>query len=245
VVIINASMARLHFGNGSPIGRHLVMGDGATRLEVVGVVRDTSYQYVREERRRIAYLPYLQQPDLVRRRNLVAVVRTAGPSTATADSLRAAVRAVDPSVPLNVQSVTGRIDESLVREQLLAVIAMFLGATSLLLACGALGGLMSHTVTSRTREIGLRLALGADRRAVLQLVMRQALTVVAIGGLAGLALTLAGGRFVSGFLSAVGPADPWALAGAALLLLATSAIAGYLPARRAAGVDPMVALRSE
>ncbi len=245
VVIINAAMARLHFGNDSPLGRHLIMGDNATRLEVVGMVRDAPYQYVREDPRRIAYLPYLQQPDLVRRRNLVAEVRIAGPATAISESLRAAVREVDASAPLTIQSVTGRIDESLVREQLLTVIAMFLGATSLLLACGALGGLMSHTVTARTREIGLRLALGADRRLVLQLVMRQALTVAALGAIAGLGLTLAGGRFVSGFLSTVDPADPWALTAAAALLLATSAVAGYLPARRAARVDPMVALRSE
>ena len=245
VVIINASLARAYFGNDSPIGRHLVMGREATRLEVVGVARDTTYQNVREDRRRIAYLPYMQVPELVRDRSLVAEVRVAGPPAAKAESIRAAVRMVDASVPLTIQSVGNRIDESLVSERLITVIAVFLGATSLLLACGALGGLMSHLVTARTREIGLRLALGAGRQSVLELVMRQALTVAALGAIAGLGFTLAGGRLVSRFLSTIGPADPWALASAAAILLVTTAVAGYLPARRASLVDPMVALRSE
>jgi ABC-type antimicrobial peptide transport system permease subunit len=111
------------------------------------------------------------------------------------------------------------------------------------LACGALGGLMSHLVASRTREIGLRLALGAERRRVLGLVMRQALAIAVLGGVAGLGLTLAGGRLLAGFLTGTRPDDPLALAAAAGLLLATTAAAGYLPARRASRVDPMVALR--
>ena len=220
VVIINASLARAYFGNDSPIGRHLVMGREATRLEVVGVARDTTYQNVREDRRRIAYLPYMQVPELVRDRNLVAEVRIAGPPAAMAESIRAAVRMVDASVPLTIQSVGNRIDESLVSERLITVIAVFLGATSLLLACGALGGLMSHLVTARTREIGLRLALGAERRSVIGArdasgadgCRRSAPSPVS-------EFTLAGGRLVSRFLSTIGPADPWALAAAAAILL--------------------------
>ena len=234
-----------YFGNDSPVGRHLLMDRSATRLEVVGVVPDGTYQDLREERHRIAYLPYLQEPDVVRDQNLVADVRVAGTPATIADSIRAAVRMVDPSAPLTIQSVRSRIDESLVGERLITVIAVFLGAVSLLLACGALGGVMSYLVTARTREIGLRLALGADRRLVLGLVMRQALTVATLGAIAGLGFTLAAGRLVSRFLTTIGPADPVALAAAAAILLLTTAIAGYLPARRAARVDPMVALRSE
>jgi putative ABC transport system permease protein len=245
VAIINTSLARAFFGTDSPIGRHLVMGRTATRLEVIGVVRDAAYQHVREDPRRIAYLPYMQTPEILSSANLVAVARVSGPPAAIAESIRAAVRMVDPSAPLTMQSVGNRIDESLVGERLLAVIAAFLGGASLLLACGALGGLMSHLVTARTREIGLRLALGAERRTVLGLVMRQALTVATLGAVAGLGFTLAGGRLVASFLTAVGPADPWALTAAAAILLITTAVAGYLPARRAARVDPMVALRWE
>ncbi len=163
-----------------------------------------------------------------------------------AESIRAAVRMVDASVPLTIQSVGNRIDESLVGERLITVIAVFLGATSLLLACGALGGLMSHLVTARTREIGLRLALGAERRSVLELVMRQALMVAALGAVAGLGNHL-GGRTASCRGSCRRSARPirgrWPPP--RRFCFVTTAVAGYLPARRAARVDPMVALRSE
>lgn len=247
VVIINASMARAHFGNETPIGRPLVMheGNATTRFEVVGVARDVTYQDLHEARRRIAYLPYTQLPTLLRDQPLVAEVRVAGSPGAIADSIREAVRRVDASVPITVQSVEARIDESLVGERVIAIIAAFLGAVSLVLACGALGGLMSHLVVARTREIGLRLALGAERRLLLALVMRQALTVAGLGVIAGLGITLLCGRLVLRFLTGISPDDPLALMTAGGLLLVTSAAAAYLPARRAAHVDPMVALRTE
>lgn len=247
VVIINTSLARAQFGSESPIGRHVVIhrGTDTVRLEVVGVTRDATYQNLQEGRRRIAYLPYTQVSALLGDRPLVAEVRVDGRPAAVADSIRAAVRSVDASAPMSIQSVETRIDESLVRERLITVIAVCLGTVSLLLACGALGGLMAHLVAARTREIGLRLALGAERRLVLGLVMRQAMTVAALGAVAGLALTLAGGRLVAGFLTGIRPHDPLALTAAAVLLLGMTAVAGYLPARRASRVDPMVALRAE
>ena len=245
VVIINASLARELFGNESPIGRYVLRGEDATRLEVVGVVRDVTYQNLVEERRRIAYLPYLQENSFLRARNLVAVVRIAGPSATIAETLRTVVRNMDPTVPLTIQNVESRIGESLVQERLLTIIALFLGAVSLVLACGALAGLMSHLVTARTREFGLRLALGAERRSVVGLVMRQALTVAVAGGIAGLGFSLAGGRLVSSFLTTIGPSDPPALAAAAAILLGTTAVAAYVPARRASRVEPMVALRAD
>jgi predicted permease len=245
VAIVNAALARAYFGDASPIGRRLLMGDERTPLEVVGVVRDAAYQYVRERRPRIAYLPFAQIPLAVREQGLVAEVRAGEPSVATAEAITKAVRAFDPAVPLTIQSVEARIDESLVAERLLAVIAAFLAATALVLACGALGGLLSHLVTARTREIGVRLALGAPRASVLRLILTQALVVAVAGGAAGLALTVAGGRILSRFLTAVGPADPVSLGAAAAILLATTVLAGWVPARRAARVDPIVALRSE
>jgi predicted permease len=245
VVIINESFARVYFGSDSPIGRHVVRGAGGSSLEVIGVVRDATYQNLREDRHRVAYLPYLQVPQILRDDILRAELRVDVTSAALAESIRAAVRKVDPSAPLTIQTVENRIAESLVSERLIALIAAFLGAVSLLLACGALGAVMSHLVTARTREIGLRLALGAERRTVMALVMRQALMVAVLGALAGLAITLAGGRLVSRFLSTIGPADPWALTAAVAILLATTAVASYLPAHRASRVDPMAALRVE
>ncbi len=247
VAIINTTLARAEFGSESPMGRYLVMYDGKdmTRLEVIGVARDSAYHDVKDTRLRIAYLPYTQVPEVLREQPLSAEVSIAAPMAAMSDPIRAAIRSVDASVPMTIQSVETRIDESLVGERLITVIAVFLGMVSLLLACGALGGLMSHLVAARTREIGLRLALGAERRRVLTLVMRQALTLAALGVIVGLGLTLAAGRLVAGFLTGIRPDDPLTLAAAATLLLLTMAAAGYLPARRAAHVDPMVALRTE
>ena len=245
VIVINAALARARFGDASPLGRHLVMHDTneTTRYEVIGVVRDSVYQRLREERRRIAYLPYAQAPASMRARNAVATARITGPTADVVQAVRATVRRLDVAAPVSLQTVETRIDESLVRERLLALIAAFLGSVSLLLACGALGGLMAHLVGTRTREIGLRLALGAERRTVLALVLRQALMVAAVGVAAGLGLTLAGERLVARFLTGVEPGDPVSLAAAASIVLVTTAAASYLPARRAARVDPMVALR--
>ena len=155
------------------------------------------------------------------------------------------VRSLDATVPIRIETVRNRIDESLVQERLVAVIAAFLGAVSLLLACGALGGLMSHMVASRTSEIGLRIALGAEPRAVTVLVMREALMLAGAGAVAGIGLALAGGRFVSAFLHDLQPTDPVAVGAAAAVMLLTAMVTGYLPARRAGRVDPIEALRAE
>ena len=120
----------------------------------------------------------------------------------------AAVRSLDATAPIRIETVRGRIEESLVQERLITVIAAFLGAVSLLLACGALGGLMSHMVASRTSEMGLRIALGAEPRAVTALVMREALMLAGSGAIAGMGLALAGGRFVATFLNDLPPSDP-------------------------------------
>jgi predicted permease len=246
VAVINASMAAAYFGRENPIGRHLTMGEGAEtrRMEVIGVVRDSVYQHLQEEPRRIVYLPYLQTAEVLERASFYAEVRTAD-NPSIGEALRSAVRSLDATAPIRIETVQGRIDESLVQERLLTVIAAFLGGVSLLLACGALGGLMSHMVASRTSEIGLRIALGAERHAVTALVMREALVLALVGAVVGVVLALAGGRFVAGFLHDMQPTDPLAVSAAAALMLLTAAATGYLPARRAARVDPIQALRAE
>ena len=246
VVVINASMARAFFGRENPIGRRLTMGRGdrRTSLEVIGVVRDSVYHLLQEEPPRVAYLPYLQAAEILGQSSLYAEVRPAG-GGAIAEPLRAAIRRLDATAPIQIQTVRERIDESLVQERLLTIIATFLGGVSLLLACGALGGLMSHMVASRTSEIGLRIALGAERHAVTALVMREALALAVVGAVAGVGLALAGGRLVESFLHGLQPTDPVAVGAAAALMLLTATVTGYLPARRAARVDPIEALRAE
>jgi predicted permease len=246
VVVINASMAAAFFGRENPIGRHLRMGEGTESrgVEVIGVVRDSVYQRLQEEPRRVVYVHYMQTPEILKSSSLYAEIRTAEGGS-IGESLHAAVRSLDATAPIRIETVRSRIDESLVQERLVTAIALFLGSVSLLLACGALGGLMSHMVASRTSEIGLRIALGAERHAVTSLVMREALTLALVGAVAGIGLALAGGRLVAGFLHDLHPADPVAVGAAAALMLLTATVTGYLPARRAARVDPLEALRAE
>ena len=246
IAVINASMATKYFGRENAIGRRLTMGEGreSRTIEVIGVVRDSVYQELQEEPRRIVYVPYMQAPQVLQVSSLYAEVRTAGRES-IGEALRAAVRSLDATAPIRIETVRGRIDESLVQERLIAVIAAFLGAVSLLLACGALGGLMSHMVASRTSEMGLRIALGAEPRAVTALVMREALMLAGSGALAGVGLALAGGRFVATFLHDLPTSDPLAVGAAAAVMLLTATVTGYLPARRAARVDPIEALRAE
>jgi putative ABC transport system permease protein len=246
VAVINASMAAAFFGRENPIGQRLRMGQGADsrNVEVIGVVRDSVYQHLQEEPRRVVYVPYMQTPQILTASSLYAEIRTAERGSIE-EALRAAVRSLDATAPIRIETVRGRINESLVQERLVTVIAIFLGGVSLLLACGALGGLMSHMVASRTSEIGLRIALGAERRAVMALVLREALVLALVGAVAGVGLALAGGRLVAGFLHNLQPTDPAAVGAAAALMLLTATLSGYLPARRAARIDPIEALRAE
>jgi predicted permease len=246
VVVINASMAAAYFGTENPVGQRLQRGEGknVTTVEVIGVVRDSVYQRLQEDQRRVVYVPYMQVPEVLTRAVLFAEVRTAG-NAAIGEALQSAIRGLDATAPIHIETVRNRIDESLVQERLLTVIAAFLGGVSLLLACGALGGLMSHMVASRTSEIGLRIALGAERHAVTRLVMREAVALTFAGAVVGVGLALAGGRLVASFLNNLEPSDPVAVGAATALMILTATITGYLPARRAASIDPIQALRAE
>ena len=155
VAVINAAMAAAYFGRENPIGQRLRRGEGpgGVSLEVIGVVRDSVYHLLQEEPRRIVYLPYTQTAEVLESDSLYAEVRTAD-SGSIGEALRSAVRRLDATAPIRIETVRKRIDESLVQERLVTVIAAFLGGVSLLLACGALGGLMSHMVASRTRRSG-------------------------------------------------------------------------------------------
>jgi putative ABC transport system permease protein len=247
VVAVNESLARRFFAGRNPIGRRITLGLNKSRrdLEIVAVVSDAKYQRLQEEPRSVAYLPWPQLGEMAAGVNLHAEVRTAGPAGAMAHQMRAEVRALDPRVPMRVESVDDRIRQSLVRERVTTFLAAGLGAAALALACAGLYGLLAYAVSRQSYEIGLRLALGAERSAVLWLVMRECLLLAAIGTVAGLGFSLALSRYVRSFLYQVSPTDSIALSAAALLMLAVAALAGSIPARRAARIDPMVALRHE
>jgi putative ABC transport system permease protein len=247
VVAINESLARRFFEDRDPIGRRLTIGLNASRrnLEIVAVVSDAKYQRLQEEPRSVAYLPWPQLGEVVAGANLHAEVRTAGPVATMAQQIRGEVRTLDPRVPMRIETVHDRIRESLVRERVTAVLATALGAAALTLACAGLYGLLAYAVSRQSYEIGLRLAMGAERGAVLWLVMRECLVLAALGTVVGLVASLALSRYVQSFLYQVSPTDSVALAGSALVMVVVAALAGSVPARRAARIDPIVALRHE
>jgi len=246
VAVVNETLSRTRFRGQSPIGRRFTMNRGAQRrdIEIVGVVGDAKYQRLQETTLEIAYLPH-EQVEFIATNNLVAEVRTAGASARVSGSIREVTRRLSPASPIAITPLDDRIRDSLVRERLVALVAALLGAFALVLSCGALYGLMSHTVARRTNEIGIRIALGASRAAVLRLIVADTLRIAAGGALVGLMLVAGGSRIAQRFLFGISAMDPTALAAATSLVLATALVAGYLPARRASTVDPTVALRSE
>jgi putative ABC transport system permease protein len=246
VAIITESLARRFFPDVNPVGRRVSIGRNASRrdLEIVGVVSDAKYQRLQESTRSIAYLPAAQLPEFMAGENLVAEVRAAGAVMPVAENVRREVRALDGAVPVRIQTITDRIRASLVTERVVATLAIGLGLAALALACTGLYGLLAYTVSRQTNEIGLRLALGATRAGMLRMVLRQSLVLGAVGIAAGLAASVALGRFARNLLFQVTATDPLALAVAGLVMLAVALAAGFFPARRAARIDPVVALRT-
>jgi ABC-type antimicrobial peptide transport system permease subunit len=177
-------------------------------------------------------------------RSLNVVLRTAGDPLAMTETVRAAMRDVDPTLPIQrFTSQTEQISLRFAQERLFATAYTAFGALALVLACIGLFGLMSYNVARRTNEIGIRMALGAQRTAVLRMVMRESMLLVGLGVALGLTAALWAGRFVSAVLFGLSATDALTITAAVTSILAVSALAGYLPARRAANVDPMDALR--
>lgn len=243
VAIVNESLARRFFPGQDPVGRRLTAGRNKNRrdLQIIAVVSDAKYQRLQEEPRSIVYLPWTQRPA----ENLFVEVRSAGSMALTAERVRREVRALDAAVPIRLETVSDRIRESLVTERVIALLATALGIAAIALACAALYGLLAYAVSRATPEIGLRVALGAQRAEVLRLIMRESLILAVIGIALGLGGSLALGRFARPLLFHVSPRDPLSLVTAGAVMLAVALLAAFLPARRAARVDPVVALRSE
>ena len=243
VMIVNETFARHYFGNENPVGRRVGLAPGAQDIEIVGVARDAKYTELRNEAIRMVYVPYRPGPW---GGSVTVHLRTAGDPMALASALRKNVAAIEPQAPVsNIRTVEEEIGRTLLRERLLATITALFGALALTLAAVGLYGVLSFGVTQRTRELGIRIAVGATRGRILRLVLREAGWVLGLGTAVGLGAAWMLGRVVGTLLFGIRATDPASAAIAVAVLAAAGIAAAWIPARRAARVDPIRALRYE
>jgi putative ABC transport system permease protein len=244
VAVINEKFAQRYFSNQNPVGQHLsAKVRGRTRdLEVVGVVRNTNAAGLRAAPPPMVYVAYTQ---LAGDFPTTVVLRAAGPPGQVASAVRLALQSKIPNASIDVRALSAQVDATMVQERLMATLAGGFGILALGLACIGLYGLLAYSVARRTKEIGIRMALGAQRRRVIALVLTGTARLVGIGIAVGLPAAWVASRAVESMLFGLKPADPAAIAGAVVLLTTAAQLAAYLPARRAACVDPLTALRHE
>jgi predicted permease len=245
VVIVGESFARRYFGNRSPLGRHLTLYQSGpmARPEIVGVVRDVRYEKMRDAPPREIYVDFDEHDDPIAS-NVYVKMRSAPENAFTV--LREAVHSVDPNVPVSdMLTLKDQVARNLATERLVARLTAAFGLTAATLVTAGLYGLMAFAVARRTREIGVRIALGAGRSAVAWMVLREALALVAAGALLALPVAWGLARYVQSQLYGVGGADPAVAGGLLATLILIETVAAFLPARRALKLDPAVALRQE
>jgi predicted permease len=244
VSIVNEAFAKYFFKGQNPLGRHFGFGhDKGFPIEIVGVVANAKYSNVNEQTARMMYTPFAQQD---RPGSLVVYARAAGEPEAVFPAIRRAVRQIDPALPVNrLRTMEEQVDANLSAPRLIAMLSGLFAALATILAAIGLYGVMAYTVTRRTREIGIRLALGAGRGNVLRLVMREVAILTAAGVVIALPCAVALTRLLRSELYGVGPNDPLSMAAALVAMVAVALLAGYVPAERATRVNPNVALRYE
>ena len=243
VAVINAAAATELFGTDDAVGQQFGFGqEERGEVEVVGVVRDTHYDDLRDAAPPTVFRSAAQSPL----RAATFAVRTAGPPNALTPAVRESIRQIDPRLPImNVTTQTAAIAERMSNERLYAVAYASFGGLATLLAAIGLFGLASYTVTRRTGEIGIRMALGAPSTGIAWMVLRESLVLVAAGVAAGVGAVLLAGPLVGSMIHGLAPTDPVTIAQAVALLAGIAAAAVWLPARRAARVDPLTALQNE
>jgi putative ABC transport system permease protein len=248
-VVVNSSFARTHFPNQSPLGQHIQLGASPSPdvpwMEIVGIIADVKQSLASESSSEI-YLPFRQADQVLPVTTLSLVVRTAGDPLAQANSLRSAVHNIDANQPItSIQSMEENISQSISQPRFRTVLLAVFAGIALVLAAVGIFGVMAYSVAQRTRELGLRMALGASRARVLQLVLAHSVRLTLVGVAIGLVATFLLTRYVSSLLFNVPAYDPITLVGVVAALIVISLCACYLPARRATLVDPIVALREE
>jgi len=250
VGVINESLARARFPNQNPIGRRFSISTdasdgykGRVMIQIVGVCTDTRYSSLRDEAPPQFFLPYVQRSEIG---GMSYAIRTTLPLEAVIPSLRHVAQQIDPDLPLGyVRTQDQQIQAAMQQERVFVTLSSGFGLLALALASVGVYGIMAYSVAQRTNEIGIRLALGAQPRQVLGMILREA-TWISLGGVTcGLVAALVLARLVRSMLYGLQPSDPVSLLAGAALLIAVGLAASWLPARRAAGVQPMDALRHE
>jgi predicted permease len=245
VAIVSESLARSLFPSREAVGQHVTLaGEDAKDLVIAGVVRDSPTGSLQKHNPRQVFRSVFQVEEAASQPYVL--VRSAGtPTGALAEQLRKEVEALGREYPIRTETMERAVARALVQERLMASLAGGFGVLALLLAAAGLYGLMSYTVARRTRDIGIRMALGAERGTIVWMIVRESAVLVGAGFALSVPAVYAGSRMVSTMLYGMRPLDPGPLATAAVVLLGSALLAVYLPARRAANLDPTVTLRCE
>ena len=245
VAVVNEAFARQFTNRANPVGKQLWqkagLGQPQIVYEIVGLVKNTKYQDLREEYPPLVYVPIAQGSDP----DQPILIRSRVPLSALTSRVKQTILETSPDITIQFKTMQNIIHDELVGDRLMATLSGFFGVLAALLATVGLYGVMSYVVVQRTNEIGIRMTLGAGRGEITRLILREAGVLLAVGLGVGLALALAGGRAVGSALFGLKPYDPMTLAAAAALLAVVAVAASYLPVRRATKVDPLVALRYE
>jgi predicted permease len=244
VAIVSQGYADREFPNQDPIGRRLastLMGKPAS-MEIVGVAADVHLESLRSDAPVTVYIPFAQfsgglAPSLI--------IRAAASNGGMSERIRSVLQPYVPTAPVIVISLPTQVNSTIVQERMMATLAAGFGVLALILCSVGLYGLLAYSVAQRSREIGIRMALGARASGVVGLIVMNGTRLMVTGFLLGLPAAWAASRSISSMLFGLTPADPSTLGGAILLLSAAALLASYLPARRAASVDPLIALRQE
>jgi macrolide transport system ATP-binding/permease protein len=248
VAVVNDLFARTNFGRENPVGRHISLGGsngGPRDMEIIGVCTNARYGGLKRDIPPVVFIPY-NQGTFPPVQQMTYALRTAGDPLLYLKTVRKIVHQADARVPLtNVKTQAAEIDQTINQEITFAKLCTGFAILALVIACVGLYGTMSYTVARRTGEIGIRMALGARRGTVLWMVLREVFVLAAVGLAVSLPTALGTSNFIKSFLFGMQPNDPWALSLAVVILLGAALLAGYVPARRASRIDPMIALRHE
>ena len=239
--IVNEAFVRKYVADGHPLGQHLTMSGPARDLAIVGVVKDAAYETLREPAPPTVYASYLQ----ARGRPMTLIVNSAAPIAVVSTAIRDLVQPRTPARPVRIRTFASQVEDSLFSERLMMLLTSVFGTLALGLAAVGLYGLMSFTVSTRTREIGVRLALGARPARVLRMVVASALRMVSIGIIIGLPIAWMASRVIARQVYGVSSTDPLTIAAAIAILGSVGLASAAIPARRAAAVDPVTSIYVE